>query len=269
MKNSSYFKINLALSVLFRREDGFSEIETVMFPILDDTLCDEIEITLSDSFSFSSSGIEVDCPWEENLCVRAYRIMQSRYKLPDVAIHLHKRIPFGAGLGAGSANATEVLKITNSLFSLEISDAELEDIATELGSDTPFFVKSRSVVARGRGERLSPIEINLSNHYIFFVKPDVGVSTVAAYRAVIPKTPEILPSQAVRYPLGEWQEKVVNDFEEPIFRELPILSQIKQTLIDSGAIYASMSGSGSTIFGIFRDKPTLEFPYFTHCTYIA
>ncbi len=268
IKNRSYFKINLSLSVLYRRDDGYSEIETVMYPIIDNELSDEIEISLADQFSFTTSGIEVDCAVEDNLCVKAFRAMQQRFSLPEVHIHLHKSIPFGAGLGAGSANATEVLKITNQLFELSLSAQELEDIASTLGSDTPFFVRSTPSLARGRGEVLSDIDVTLSGYYIYFVKPDVGVSTAVAYRGVEPHIPALMPSEAIDYPIERWQEVLHNDFEPAIFKELPILSDIKQSLINSGAIYASMSGSGSTVFGIFREMPPIEFPFFTHCSYI-
>lgn len=260
---STNCKINLSLSVLKRRIDGFSEIETVLFPI-NGELCDIVELIRGEELKFSSSGIKVNCNDSDNLCVKAFSLMQQRFELPPVKIHLHKTIPFGAGLGAGSANAVGVLKMCNDVFSLKLTDEQLEEIAGELGSDTAFFVKNRSAIARGRGEILTPIEINLSGYYILLVKPNVGVSTADAYRAVTPQIPQILPSEAIKKPIEEWYSILKNDFETPIFRQLPALEIIKQEMYRAGAIYASMSGSGSTIYAIFKERPELKFPHFSY-----
>ncbi len=261
---SSNFKINLGLSVLRRREDGFSDIETVMYPVRCAMLCDIVEVVESEEFAFTSSGIEVDCTEEDNLCVRAYRLLLVRYSLPSVHIHLHKRVPFGAGLGAGSANAVAVMKLCRELFALEISDSEMESLAAELGSDTAFFVRERTVVARGRGELLEEIDIDLSGYYLLLVKPEVGVSTAEAYGGVVPREPEKLPSEVVQNAIESWQTRLVNDFDESIFIKLPELRDVKERMEAAGAVYCSMSGSGSTIYGIFVEPPVLHFPYFTH-----
>lgn len=263
---SSNYKINLGLNILFRREDGFSEIETVMYPVSDNSLCDIVEMVLCESFMLTSSGIEVDCPVEKNLCTRAFRLMQERFSLPEVHIHLHKRIPFGAGLGAGSANAVAVLKLCNSVFKLNLDSCELRDIAAELGSDTAFFVDSVPSVARGRGEELEVVEVDLRGYYLVLVKPEVGVSTAEAYRGVTPSVEGVMPSEAIGLPISEWQATLNNAFEESIFKTLPVLSEIKAELIGKGAIYSAMSGSGSTIFGIFEERPDISFPHFTHIT---
>lgn len=259
-------KINLALSVIARRDDGYSDIETVMYPI-GGSLCDIVEMIPSvDGFCFSASGIEVDCDEQKNLCVLAFRLMQQKFDLPDVQLHLHKRIPFGAGLGAGSANAVSVIKLCNRLFALGLSSERMEELAARLGSDTAFFVNNQPAVARGRGEKLTPIDIDLRGYYVMLVKPSVGVSTAEAYSLVTPAVPDILPSQGVKYPIEEWYRVLRNDFQEAIYERLPVLSIIEGELYRGGAVFAAMSGSGSTVFGIFRDKPSLRFPHFTYVT---
>lgn len=266
MINYSTSKINLSLSVLARRADGFHEVETVLYPI-GGGLCDMVEMIKSaDEFQFSSSGILVDCEVEENLCVKAYRLMRDEYSLPNVKLHLHKRIPFGAGLGAGSANAVAVIQLCDRLFKLNITDDRKEELAARLGSDTAFFVRNRAAVARGRGELLCPLDLDLSGHYIMLVKPDVGVSTAEAYSMITPSTPAILPSEAVKYPIKEWARVMRNDFEEPICEQLPTLAMIRGEMYRAGAIYSAMSGSGSTIFGIFKNPPALRFKHFTYTT---
>ncbi len=261
---SSNYKINLGLRVLFERADGFREIETVMYPVSDPTLCDIVEVIPSEEFSFSGSGIEVDCPCEKNLCTRAFRLMQSRYALPEVHIHLHKRIPFGAGLGAGSANAVAVLRLCNDVFELGLSNDTLRGLAAELGSDTSLFVSGRAAVATGRGEKLREISLDLSGYYLLLVKPEVGVSTAEAYSGIIPGCEGLMPGEIIERPIEQWQGLLVNDFEGSIFRKLPVLQDLKESMLRAGAIYSAMSGSGSTIFGIFTEPPTIEFPHFTH-----
>lgn len=262
MIKNSYCKINLALSVIARRTDGFNDIESVIYPIRG--IFDTLEMVRSSEFSFLNTGITVDCAADKNLCVRAYTLMRDRYHLPPVRLSLHKRIPFGAGLGAGSANAVAVVELCNELFELHLSKSCLKEIAAELGSDTAFFVDFTPSLATGRGEILEPIELDLSGYYIYMVKPDVGVSTREAYSLVAPHAPKVAPRDAVRQPLERWSEVCSNDFETPIFELLPSLCSIKRQMYAEGAIYASMSGSGSTIYGIFRDKPTIKYAHFSH-----
>lgn len=256
-------KINLGLSVLRRRDDGFSDIETVFYPLRG--IKDVIEIIPAPKFDFTSSGIAVDCPAEQNLCVKAFRLMQARFSVSDkLKIHLHKTIPFGAGLGAGSANAVAVVKMVDTIYNIGITRAQFLELAAELGSDTSFFVDNTPAVATSRGEILTPCSVDLSGKYIMIVKPNVGVSTALAYRSVAPATPATRPSAAVMLPIEKWRANLKNDFEKPIFEELPILAQIKADLYAAGAIYASMSGSGSTIYGIFDTKPTIKFDAFCY-----
>lgn len=256
-------KINLSLSTISRRNDGFTDIETVMYP-LDGGLCDIIEVIESEKFVFSSSGILVDCPDSQNLCVKAYALMRDKYNLPPVKIHLHKQIPFGAGLGAGSANAVAVLKLCNLIFNLGLDYIALEDLAQNLGSDTAFFVHNTPAIARGRGEILTPVDLTLKGYYILLIKPNLGISTAEAYKGVKLHTPEIQIEKALTYPIERWKEIMYNDFEDSIFHKLPLLSEIKEQLYANGALYALMSGSGSTIYGIFRDKPEIEVSCFNY-----
>lgn len=262
MIKNSHCKINLALSVLGRRADGFSEIETVMLPVRG--IWDTVWIERADAFSFSTSGIAVDCAADDNLCVRAWRLMQQTYNLPPVAIRLHKTIPFGAGLGAGSANAAAVVELCNELFDLQLTIEQMRNLAAQLGSDTPFFIAPQPMVARGRGELLTPIEVSLKGWWLALVKPDAGVSTAEAYRSVVPHLPTTMPSDAVGRPIEEWNRVCVNDFEQPIFEKIPLLAAIKAELYAAGATFALMSGSGSTVYGLFDQKPELSFDCFTH-----
>lgn len=214
---------------------------------------------------FSSSGLALDCPVGDNLCVRAVELLRGRGILgagQGVVLHLHKQLPFGAGLGAGSANCAGVLVGCNDLFGLGLSVADLEGLAGELGSDTPFFVRGSAAVMRGRGELLEPLDagqLGLGGRYLVLVKPPVGVSTAQAFSGVdfvgMSTDRSVLPSVAVQRPVEEWRWVLVNDFEPSVFAQLPQLSRIKESLYAIGAIYASMSGSGSTIYGIFDAPP--------------
>lgn len=262
MIKKSHCKINLSLAVLGRRADGFSDIETVMVPVFG--IWDTVSVERADAFAFSSSGIAVDCPVADNLCVRAWRLMEREYALPPVAVHLDKQIPFGAGLGAGSANAAAVIELCDELFELHLSTEKMRLLAGQLGSDTPFFIAPGPMVARGRGELMTPIDLDLRGWWLVLVKPDAGVSTKEAYRAVVPRIPALMPSDAVLLPIEVWKDSCVNDFEQPIFERIPLLGQIKTDLYAAGATFALMSGSGSTIYGLFAQKPNIEFDRFTH-----
>lgn len=262
MIKKSFCKINLALAVTARRADGFHTVESVMYPVRG--IWDTVEMERAPQFSFSASGIALDCADDKNLCVKAYRLMCERFDLPPVAIALHKNIPFGAGLGAGSANAVAVLELCDEMFALGLNRDELKDLAAELGSDTAFFVDCVPAVARARGEILEPVAVDLSGYYIYMVKPDVGVSTREAYSMIAPASPLVTPCEAVKYPIEEWSEVCVNDFERSVFERLPLLAELKKEIYAAGAIYASMSGSGSTVYGIFAAPPSLDFPYFSH-----
>lgn len=251
-------KINLGLNIIARRSDGYHDIETVMIPV--HSLYDIVEIVGrndSDGVVFSSSGIEVDCPPEKNLCIKAYNLIRERYGIGGVAIHLHKRIPFGAGLGGGSSNAAFVIKGLNELFGLYLSIEIMEHLAAELGSDTSFFVRNVPQFAQGRGEILSPCEVDLSGKHLVLVKPDVAVSTAEAYSGVVPGVPKRHIPELLSAEMLCWEGTLVNDFEKTVFTKKTELLHIKNELYKAGAIYASMSGSGSTVYAFFDQKPTL------------
>lgn len=245
-------KINIGLDVLRRREDGYHDLSTVMIPVKG--LYDDVEVVPCDeSSSFHLRGIEIDCDPEQNICMKALRLMQQRYGIGEAKITLTKRVPFGAGLGGGSADGTMVILALNEIFSLGLDEATLIDLASELGSDTAFFVRNTPQLCEGRGEQMTPITLNLAGCTLVLIKPDEGVSTREAYAGVTPAVPEVSLVERLSVPIEEWQTSVKNDFERSVFAAHPRLKEIKEQLLASGATYAAMSGSGSTIFGIFKD----------------
>lgn len=260
----SICKINLGLNILERRADGFHQIETVMYPVGKLTDVVEVQKSSDEQTTFTSSGLAVECLPEQNLCMKAFRLMERIYAVGPARIHLHKNIPTGAGLGGGSANATAVIKLVNQLWELGLSSIDMEGLAAQIGSDTPFFVENRAVFARGRGEQLSPCSVDLSGYHLLLVKPDIGVSTSEAYRGVVPRYPKVSLSEVISLPMERWREMLHNDFEESVFGKLPLLEQIKKQLYDHGACYSALSGSGSTVFGLFEKRPEITFDHFTH-----
>lgn len=256
MKINANCKINIGLDVIRRREDGFHDLQSVMFPVRG--LYDIIEVVVSEETNFISKGIVVDCPPEKNLCIKAARLMQDKYGAGNVTITLDKRVPFGAGLGGGSSDATAVIVAMNSLFKLNLSETELITAASTLGSDTAFFVRNTPQLCSGRGEIMTHIALPLEGLWLVVVKPEEGVSTAEAYGGVRPAQPEIPLTERLQLPIDSWQGVVKNDFESHIFAAHPIIAQLKEQLLDAGALYASMSGSGSALFGLFDHKPKLK-----------
>jgi 4-diphosphocytidyl-2-C-methyl-D-erythritol kinase len=248
-------KINLGLNIVERRADGYHNLETVFFPI---PLTDVLEIVPADEVSLTCYGNPVDCPPEKNLVMKAYRLLQERYSLPPVAMHLYKHIPDGAGLGGGSSDAAHALMMLNKMFDLGIADADLAAMAATLGADCAFFIYNRPMMATGIGEVLSPVDVDLKGKTLVLVKPPVGVDTRTAYSRVVPAPATVNPAQVVTLPLQAWDGLLVNDFEPSVFSALPQLWLIKSRLLDAGAQYAAMSGSGSTIFGIFDSDKLAE-----------
>lgn len=245
-------KINLGLHVTEKRPDGFHNLETVFFPV---GWSDALEIAEADTFQFSTSGIAISGDPESNLVVKAYRLLQQDFNLPALKIHLHKQIPFGAGLGGGSSDAAFMLKLLNKSFNLGLNESGLMKYAAVLGSDCPFFILNKPVFATGRGEMMKEIDLRLNGMFILLVKPHVEVSTAKAYQLVVPQiSSEYLPD-LLRLPVPEWKGKVINQFEPPVFQLYTELEEVKKKLYDLGAVYAAMSGSGSCIFGLFNDIP--------------
>ena len=249
-------KINLGLHILFKREDGFHELETVMTPI---PFTDILEILPADSFKFKQSGIPIPGETSSNLCVKAYELMKEEYQIPPIFVHLKKIIPMGGGLGGGSSNAASILTGINSLFNLNLSDSILEELASRLGSDCPFFVKNTSQVAKGRGEILSPIELDLKGYFLKIINIGLHVGTKEAYAGAQFSTSTKTVAEIISQPISTWKNELTNDFEKTVFAIYPELNQLKENLYSEGAFYAAMSGSGSTMFGIFEKKPNKTF----------
>lgn len=252
-------KINLGLFVTRKREDGYHELETVMLPVrgLYDVV--EVERMAVEGVQFEGLGIEVDCPADKNLCVRAARLMQERYGVGGISIKLDKRVPFGAGLGGGSSDATAVIVAVNEIYSLGLDKPTLASLASELGSDTPFFVYNTPQLCTGRGEIMTSADVDLRGLWLAVAKPlNEGVSTKEAYSGIKPKMPAESLTELLRRDIGEWQGSVLNDFEPHIFAVHPSIKMLKQRMLDAGAAYAAMSGSGSAVFGLFNEKPMLE-----------
>lgn len=254
-------KINIGLDVLRRRADGFHDIETVMYPARG--LFDTVEVTkngLRDS-RLTVKGIEVDCPDNDNICLKAARMMSERYGIGGVDITLEKRVPFGAGLGGGSSDGVAVIKAVDELFALGLNESELTDIAAHLGSDTAFFIRNTPQLCTGRGEIVTPIDVDLRGYTLMVVKPDEGVSTREAYAGIRPSIPQHTVKELITLPVAEWQGVVKNDFEASVFPSHPRIEALKKALTEQGAVYASMSGSGSAVFALF-DRETTFIPPF-------
>ncbi|WP_346862987.1 4-(cytidine 5'-diphospho)-2-C-methyl-D-erythritol kinase [uncultured Draconibacterium sp.] len=246
-------KINIGLNVVSKRKDGYHNLETIFYPV---KLADALEIIPSEKTGFSSSGIQIDGEAENNLVFKAYKLLQKDFDLPPVKLHLHKVIPFGAGLGGGSADAAFSLKMLNEYFGLGISLEKLERYAAHLGADCPFFIQNKPTFASGIGDKFEPIKLDLSAFEIMIVKPNCSVSTPEAYRNIVPAPPKFNLKEIERLPIEDWKDIVKNDFENSVFPHYPEIEILKNQLYEMGAIYASMSGSGSAVFGIFRHLPT-------------
>lgn len=245
-------KINIGLNVVSKRPDGYHNLETIFYPV---KLSDALELTESDHTEFTTSGIKIDGNPENNLVFKAYQLLTSDFELPPVNIHLHKVIPFGAGLGGGSADAAFTLKMLNNFFNLKISSDKLESYAAKIGADCPFFIKNKPTFANGIGDQFHPINLDLSEFKIIIVKPNIAVSTPDAYKNVIPAKPDFNLKDIEDLPIENWKDIIKNDFEKSVFPKYPEIEHLKNTLYENGALYASMSGSGAAVFGIFRHMP--------------
>ena len=247
-------KINIGLNIVSKRDDGFHNIETVFYPI---RLSDILEFVPAKNkiTGVTTTGIVLNVPDKENICYKAYELLAENFGLPPLEIFLHKIIPSGAGLGGGSADAAFLLKELNNFFKLGLKDKELEALAAKLGSDCAFFIQNKPVFASGRGEIFEDIILDLSRYYIYLVKPDVFISTADAYAGVLPELPQKSLKGLITEPIEKWKNTIGNDFETSIFKKSPLLKDIKSCLYEQGAVYAAMSGSGSSVYGIFKDQP--------------
>jgi 4-diphosphocytidyl-2-C-methyl-D-erythritol kinase len=261
-------KINIGLSIVGKRQDGFHNIETVFYPI---PLCDTLSVEAAGAgvtcqLDFSCDGIELpDNGAHNNLCCKAYRLLDADYHLPPVSIHLHKAIPVGAGLGGGSSDAAYTLLALNNLFQLKISDNELIRYASRLGSDCTFFLHTKPTFGTGKGDILEPISLSLEGYNILLVKPPVFVSTADAYSSVTPQKVQHHLPESLQAPIEDWRHTVFNDFEVSVFKKFPEIGQIKEKVYSEGAVYASMSGSGSSVYGIFNKKTDSIVKLFPDC----
>ena len=245
-------KINLGLRVVRKRKDGYHDLETIFVPIYG--LHDELEVVPASSFSFEQEGIKVDCMPEDNLIIKCYRQMKAKYpQIGDVAVRFKKHIPFGAGLGGGSSDAAHMAIALNELFGLGLSKEQLATEVSSLGADCPFFIYNTPCYAEGIGDILTPIDLDLKGVRIVLIKPKEGVSTREAYSGITISGEGLGDLGKLGYPGS--LDRFTNDFEATVFPKHPIIGEIKKRLLDAGAFYASMSGSGSTVFGLFKNDP--------------
>ncbi|MDI9606366.1 MAG: 4-(cytidine 5'-diphospho)-2-C-methyl-D-erythritol kinase [Bacteroidota bacterium] len=271
-------KINVGLHVLSKREDGYHNLETLLYPIgLKDALeiipaqtgdteqgksMETIQVetmramgaSTTKGYRLYQTGLPLKGAAEENLVIKALRQVKERREIPPIDIHLLKKIPSGAGLGGGSSDGAFMLRLLNDTFKLHFPEEELTRMAATLGADAPFFIGNRPALATGIGDQLEPIDLNLSGYFLLLVKPNIEISTIAAYSMVTPATPEVSIREIVRQPVSNWEKVLKNDFEPSIFKRYPAIARIKQRLYDMGALYASMSGSGSSVYAIFEEK---------------
>lgn len=256
-------KINLGLNVVEKRTDGYHNIETIFYPV---DLCDILEIIpASDGRTeFRSTGLPIPGDPERNLCLQAYHLLCRDFDLTPVKIHLHKLIPTGAGLGGGSSDGAQTLILLNEIFRLDLSTETRMDYARSLGSDCAFFLKNSPVYAHGRGDLFEDIAVDLSRFRIVIVVPDVHADTAASYKLINPSVPEYPVTKGIKLPVQKWKNQLFNDFELPFSRRFPVVREIKEYLYNRGAIYASLSGSGSAIYAI-SDKQSFDIPSFPGC----
>ena len=244
-------KINLGLLVTEKRADGFHNIETIFYPVL---VQDALEVVHSDKFQINITGIDLNEKPEENLVVKAYQLLKADFELPPVNIHLHKNIPVGAGLGGGSSDASYMLMLLNDLFNLELTEKQLLAYALQLGSDCPFFIRSKPVYAVGRGEVMEDVPLSLKGYSLVVVKPPIHISTEEAYQEIVPAKGRIALKALTRFSVAKWPGNIQNQFERYVFAKYPEVKAVKQKLYDLGAAFALMSGSGSAVYGLFRSE---------------
>lgn len=247
-------KINIGLNITERRADGYHNLESIFYPI---AIHDVVEVIQASELQLTASGLEIPGNLKDNLCMKAYLLMAKDYRLPAVHIHLHKHIPIGAGLGGGSSDAAFFIRLISDKFKLGLTDEQMEDYCRFLGADCAFFIRNRSVFAFSKGDEFKPADLDLSSYFIVLVMPHVQISTSEAYRGIKPAKPQIHLPEHIRLPVTEWKNAVRNDFEESIFKNHPSIRGVKASLYEAGALYASMSGTGSAVYGIFSEKVKL------------
>ena len=257
-------KINLGLSILSKRPDGYHDLETIFYPL---PLRDALEINSARETRLVIAGLQLPEDSDKNLILKAYALLKKKYpQISPLEIHLYKSIPIGAGMGGGSSDATGMLGMMSRFFSLPLTSDELFSYALELGSDCPFFLQDAPCLARGRGERLEPISLDLSDYLLLLIHPETKVNTAWAFSKIKPTKPAVSLMEIIHQPVGHWVATLHNDFERPVFEEFPFLRTIKEKLYSAGALFASLTGSGSTLFGIFS-KGSLPDLLVDHATF--
>jgi 4-diphosphocytidyl-2-C-methyl-D-erythritol kinase len=251
-------KINIGLRIIEKRSDGFHNLQTIFYPVC---LCDALEFVVSERLlnkdKLVVTGLLSDCIPEDNLVIKAVRKLRERYIFPYLKIHLHKAIPTGAGLGGGSSDAASILKAVNKFFNLNIRSEELKEIALTLGSDCPFFIENIPAFAEGRGEIMTPLKPILVGYHLLIVIPGIAVNTKEAYLDCSPYQREANLQKHYSRDINEWKDLIINDFEKSIFIKHPQIADLKANLYKMGALYSSLSGSGSSVYGIFDKKPKI------------
>ncbi len=247
-------KINIGLWIKQKRPDGFHEIETCFYPIPLREILEIMEVDPGNEV-FRTSGLNIPSTPDDNLVMKAYELLRNDYHLPPLYIHLHKTIPMGAGLGGGSSDAAFAIKLLNDQFKLGLSQAQMQAYASKIGSDCAFFILDQPAIATGRGEQLKPITLNLSGYYIAIIKPLADISTTWAYASIIPKPRTKLLEEIIFKPVASWKTQLENDFEEVVFKKHPEIEKLKSLLYERGADYASLTGSGSGVYGLFEKDP--------------
>ena len=248
-------KINIGLNIVSRRADGYHNLETIFYPV---ALSDVLEVIEAPELSFESSGLEIPGRVEDNLCIKGYHLLKRDFDLPPVKIHLHKNIPIGAGLGGGSADAAFFIKLMNQQFELNLADERMISYAKQLGADCAFFIKNKPVFAFERGDEFEPVKLDLSNYQIILVMPPVHVSTGEAFGGIQPAPVKESLMELVYLPVPEWRKYIKNDFETSVFQNHIMIRGVKAALYEAGALFASMSGSGACVYGIFDKTPDLS-----------
>lgn len=248
-------KINLGLQVLEKRADGFHNIQSVIAPI---AWHDSLEFKETDSYCLTNYGLQLPNSNEENLVTKTWLKMNQYFDVPPLEIHLLKSIPFGAGLGGGSSDSAFFIKEVNKYFGLKMNPDQMRQLAAELGSDCPFFIENETVLATAKGEVMRPVSINLKNYFLVVVKPDLNIATAEAYRLIKPENSGKRLDEIINLPISQWVELLTNDFEKVVFDRFPKIRQIKEKMYQKGALYASMSGSGPSVYGIFEKEVNVE-----------
>lgn len=260
-------KINLGLHILQQRKDGFHDLETVFFPVL---LQDALEVVqhsmpVNYDIEITTSGLPIDADNKNNICVKAWQLLKKDFhQLPFIKMHLHKVIPSGAGLGGGSSDGAFTLLLLNKKFNLQLQQNQLINYALQLGSDCPFFIKNKACLATGRGENLEELELNIYHYKIVVVNPGISINTGWAFSKIKPVKARISLKEIIHTPITQWKDVLKNDFEEVVFLKFPEIKTIKEQFYQQGAVYASMSGSGSSVYGLFEKNHTSDFHFPAH-----